>query len=341
MKESIKLLSLFSGCGCTEIGLQQALGGRLEIVGFSEIDKHANMVLKYRFPEVKNYGDIEQIKADILPNFNLLTFGFPCQDISIAGGKEGLSGERSGLFFHALRLLREKQPLYFIAENVGNIISINNGLDLARVCFELAQAGYNIQWQILNADDFGIAQSRKRIFIIGYHRSIGARKVLPITTEKQTTTRAVGSRILSCATPDLINKKQFGSRFKKDKMFTITSVFVHGIVLSKEKIQIRDKACCLDASYYHGITNNQNRTGVLDGGRIRRLTPLETERIMGLPDNWTKWGIDENDNKIEISDKERYKMCGNGLVPEIIKVVADRMFINELKEIEKKQKTLF
>jgi len=195
----MKYFSLFTGVGGFEIGIEKAYasvvnrqetpegkqttdqgvsrgdvhsGGELlegtpTCVGFSEIDKHASAVLKYRFPNVKNYGDITKIDWSLVPDFDLLVGGSPCQDLSIAGKRAGLEGGRSGLFYEYVRALEEKKPKHFIWENVKGALSSNGGRDFGAVLSALAEAGYSLWWQVLNAKDFGVPQNRERVFIVG------------------------------------------------------------------------------------------------------------------------------------------------------------------------------
>jgi len=191
----MKYFSTFSGCGGFDLGIQyanntnsikeqrrgQADGSeerqpskldnnstnRFTCVGFSEIDKYASAVLKYRFPNIPNYGDIKTIDWSTVPDFDLLIGGSPCQDLSVAGKRKGLSGERSGLFSEFIRALQEKEPKYFIWENVKGALSSNQGWDFAEVQAEMEQAGYSLWWQVLNAKDFGVPQNRERIFVVG------------------------------------------------------------------------------------------------------------------------------------------------------------------------------
>jgi DNA (cytosine-5)-methyltransferase 1 len=139
-----------------------------ETIGFSEIDKYASAVLKHRWPNVKNYGDITKIDWSKVPDFDILTGGSPCQDLSIAGKRAGLEGRRSGLFYEYMRAVREKKPKYFIWENVKGALSSQNGWDFAAVLNEMAEAGYSLWWQVLNAKDFGVPQNRERIFVVGF-----------------------------------------------------------------------------------------------------------------------------------------------------------------------------
>lgn len=330
----MKYFSSFSGVGGFEIGI----GEKMECVGLSETDKYASMVLKYRFPKIKNYDDIKKIDWSEVPDFDLLVGGSPCQDLSIAGKRKGITGERSGLFAEFVRTLQEKKPKYFIWENVKGALSSNQGWDFTEVQNQMAEQGYQLWWQILNAKYFGVPQNRERIFIIGFReesskkvffeKGIGNQNsVIPTLTtrykeaqangaylrqispkggsqgERVYDTKGIATTIASNAgglgaktglyaipvlTPDREKKRQNGRRFKEngDPMFTLTG---------------------------------QDKHGIYNGERIRRLTPKECERLMSWPDDWTRWGINEKGEKIEISDSQRYKMCGNGVVSNIIK----------------------
>ena len=171
----MRVFSIFTGVG----GFELAKPHDWNIVGFSEIDKHASAVLRYHWPEVKNYGDIEKINFEGLPDFDVLWGGSPCQDVSMAGKRAGLSGVRSGLFFSYVSLLKVKQPRYFIFENVAGLLSSNQGRDFATVLGEFSQAGYdNIWWQVLDATWFGVPQHRERVFVLGSLGERGFRKIL-------------------------------------------------------------------------------------------------------------------------------------------------------------------
>lgn len=153
----IKLFSLFSGIGAFEKALTR-LKIPFEIVGFSEIDKFAikSYCAIHNVPESKNYGDITKIDASKLPDFDLLTWGFPCQDISIAGKMEGIKeGEtRSGLYYEGYRILKEKRPMYSIIENVKNLTSKRFKPQFDSILNDLSELGYKNYWKVLNAKDY-------------------------------------------------------------------------------------------------------------------------------------------------------------------------------------------
>jgi len=159
----MKYFSTFTGVG----GIDMGLPIEWECVGFSETDKFASQVLKYKYPNIKNYGNIKTINWAIVSDFNLLVGGSPCQDLSIAGKRKGITGERSGLFTEFIRALQEKKPEYFIWENVAGALSSNNGWDFAEVQTQMVKSGYELWWQVLNAKHFGVPQNRKRIFVVG------------------------------------------------------------------------------------------------------------------------------------------------------------------------------
>lgn len=175
----IKYLSLFSGIGAFESALRN-LNIDYELVGFSEIDKYAvkSYCAIHNISEDKNLGDITKIDETKLPSdIDLLTYGFPCQDISIAGKQKGFYNQdgsvtRSGLFFDALRLIQATKPKIAIAENVKNLVSKKFKNEFEVVLSSLEQAGYNNYYKVLNSKDYGIPQNRERVFIISIRKDI-------------------------------------------------------------------------------------------------------------------------------------------------------------------------
>lgn len=175
----MKLLSLFSGIGAFEKALDR-LGIEYELAAFSEIDKYAvkSYCAIHGVDESMNLGDITKVDENSLPrNIDLITYGFPCQDISLAGKQKGLfhddgSKTRSGLFFEALRIIEATQPRVAIAENVKNLTGKKFKEQFELVLKSLEEAGYNNYWKVLNAKDYGIPQNRERVFIISIRKDI-------------------------------------------------------------------------------------------------------------------------------------------------------------------------
>ena len=175
----MKVLSLFSGIGAFEKALDN-LQIPYELAGFSEIDKYAvkSYCAIHGVPESMNLGDITKIDEKALPkDIDLITYGFPCQDISLAGKQKGLFNDdgtqtRSGLFFEALRVIETTQPRVAIAENVKNLTGKKFKEQFELVLKSLEEAGYSNYWKVLNAKDYGIPQNRERVFIISIRKDI-------------------------------------------------------------------------------------------------------------------------------------------------------------------------
>lgn len=170
----LKLFSLFSGIGGPEKALKR-IGIDYELVGYSEIDKYASRSYSaiHNEPEIKNYGDITKIDEKTLPDFDLMTWGFPCQDISIAGKQAGIhEGTRSGLYYDGLRILKEKKPKYSLIENVKALTSKKFKDTFESILMDLECAGYNNYWKVLDAKDYGIPQHRERVFIVSIRKDI-------------------------------------------------------------------------------------------------------------------------------------------------------------------------
>ncbi len=175
----MKLLSLFSGIGAPEAALKR-MGIDYELVGFSEIDKYAarSYCAIHGVDESLNLGDITKIDETKLPkDIDLVTYGFPCQDISNAGKQKGLfnadgSKTRSGLFFDALRIIQASQPKIAIAENVKALTGKKFENEFELVLRSLEEAGYSNYWKVLNAVDFGIPQNRERVFIVSIRKDL-------------------------------------------------------------------------------------------------------------------------------------------------------------------------
>lgn len=360
----MKYFSLFSGVGGFELAIKD------ECVGFSEIDKYAISVYKYHYPNHKNYGDITQIDWSTVPDFDLVVGGSPCQDLSVAGKQQGLNGDRSGLFFEYIRCLEEKQPTNFIWENVKGAFSSNRGWDFTAIQNSFSEAGYDVEWQVLNAKDFGVPQNRERVFVVGHLRGKSRPKVFPISRDNPKTLREITSKLSDAQRvydPSGLAKSQ---KALGGGMGAKTGLYAVRKNLGKIE-QTKDEALCIDQSYHKGLDNHGQRTaiaipvitpdrivkkqngrrfktngdpsftlnsqdkhGVFDGIKIRRLTPLECERLMSWPDDWTRWGHLEVEGgmRVAMSDTQRYKMCGNGVVTDVVRHIINKLFNNENKE---------
>jgi len=167
-------VSLFAGVGGFDLAMQR---NGVKVVASVEIDKHCQSVLSRQFPDAKIFDDVTTVKGSDLiaagfePSTGIITGGFPCQDLSVAGKRAGLAGERSGLFWEIARIVEETQTEYFLIENVPGLLSSNKGRDFGVVIGTMADLGYSIGWRVLDAQYFGVPQRRRRVFIVGRRSS--------------------------------------------------------------------------------------------------------------------------------------------------------------------------
>lgn len=308
----MKYIDLFAGIGGFRHGINQAHPD-WECVYSNEWDKYANQCYRQHFGECDN-RDIRTVPTSDIPDHDLLCGGFPCQAFSVAGKRGGFNDTRGTLFYEIARILADKRPRYLLLENVKGLLSHDSGKTFQTILGVLTDLGYDIQWQVLNSKDFGVPQNRERVFIIGHLRGEPRPQVFPITegnsvhlsevtsnvsdaqriytTDQAKTLKGLGGGLgaktglyaIPVLTPDRPEKRQNGRRFKTDgePSFTLTGQDLHGI--------------------YNGV-------------KIRRLTPIECERLQGFPDNWTAG----------FSDTQRYKMMGNAVTTNVITAIVQRL----------------
>jgi len=174
---SLTAVSLFAGVGGFDLAMQR---NGIDVVATVEIDKNARGVLQHQFPSARHFEDVTKVSGDdlraagFIPDRGIITGGFPCQDLSVAGKRAGLAGQRSGLYWEIVRLVDELSPKYLVLENVPGLLSSNGGRDMGVVIGALTDRGYGVSWRVLDAQYFGVAQRRRRVFIVGCAGDNGA-----------------------------------------------------------------------------------------------------------------------------------------------------------------------
>lgn len=324
---SIHYFSLFSGIGGFELGIERSLCDCPSIsaanwpdaaasysphadgcerrycascVGFSEIDKYASQIYSKHFPSHQAYGDITKIDAEALPDFELLCGGFPCQAFSIAGKRRGFSDTRGTLFFEIARITAAKGPRLLFLENVKGLLSHDEGRTFYAIIETLDELGYDVQWQVLNSKDFGVPQNRERVFIVGHLRGTPRPEVFPFS----------GGSVENPVAYTLRVKADSGISSRHPR--TLVEVSPPGTSDAQRIYDARGIGRTLK-----GESGGQGgKTGLYEiGSRIRRLTPIECERLQGFPDSWTAG----------ISDTQRYKCLGNAVTVNVIEAIARRL----------------
>lgn len=286
MYTKINQLDLFSGIGGFHLGFERA---GFEVTSyFSEIDKHAVAVYKHKFKDATYVGSVTDVRGADLPNIDLITFGSPCQDFSLAGRRKGMDGERSSLILEAIRLITECRPRAFVWENVKGTFSSNDGEDFAAILQAFSNiGGYRLEWQLLNTSWF-LPQNRERIYLVGYSTAPTGDwgGVFPIGGSNTIINNTTSIRVFDAA----------NHGFRSDN-YTGT--------LTRH-------------------TGDKYRGQVIIKPKYRTLTPIECERLQGFPDNHTEYGNYDGEVK-KMSNTQRYKQCGNAVTVDVVKAVAQQL----------------
>lgn len=283
----MEFVDFFAGIGGFRKGMEAA--GH-KCVGWIEWEKHARKsyeAINDTKGEWTAY-DIRGVKSFEIPRAGAWCIGFPCNDVSIQGGKEGLAGEKSGLFHTVIQLLAEKEqedkPSYLVIENVKNLLSVNKGWDFAQILFSLEKCGYDAEWQIINSNGY-LAQDRHRVYVIGHLRGRRTGKVFPVGRTSQNTIRIKGKLQL--------NKwMDFMKRIYDPSGLAPTLTRSTG-GLTKPKVYVN--------------------------GRIRELMPIEFWRLQGFSDEDFYKAAEVNSNV------QLYSQAGNSVSIPVIYEMAKRL----------------
>ena len=342
---------MFSGIGGFEYGLQQSKH-EFKNVGYSEIDKYARSIYEKNYTNHICFGDATEINTEDLPDFSFLIGGFPCQTFSIAGKRAGFNDTRGTMFFELARILRDKQPSYFLFENVKGILSHEGGRTLNRILKILNELGYDVLWENYNSRDYNVPQNRERIYFKGYFRERERCSCEVLLKRRSKAKTNVGLIPLN-------HKKQAQQVFSTDglSMTLCANGGGQGGKTGLYKVDVSENENSTIVSdniekHFTPVTDTQNMTTTTTGDayalttrfrnrplwrkqdnyvlnneefQIRRLTPIECERLQGFPDDYTKYG---KDGEI-ISDTQRYKCLGNAVTTTVVTAIADEMFEGE------------
>jgi len=326
---TVKLLSLFAGVGGFELGFESAgnaLGIPIQTVGQVEIDPYCQAVLTYHWPDVPKWGDIRDLPGSDVPDCDIITFGSPCQGLSQAGDRSGLElHSGSSMFFEAIRVLKElrdagRSPKWAVWENVRGALWSNKGSDFAQVLDLLAECGaVDIQWRVLDARFFGVPQRRRRVFVVARF-DLGNEcgpQIFPVSPRRSRNSETVKGKEQKVAALTAWGVGVAGPDDNQAQAGHLIPVSIHENLRSE-----------ITLSEIHPTSIGAiGKIGVAQVGRspelVRKLTPLECERLMGWPDNHTAFGLyPGQDSPKAISDAQRYKMCGNGVVAPVAGWVA-------------------
>lgn len=349
----MRYVELFAGVGGFRLGIERVIPSA-EGVFANEWDKYAAQTYDKNFGGSIDQRDIRTVTG--VPDHDLLVGGFPCQAFSVAGKRGGFNETRGTLFFEIARILADKKPQHLLLENVKGLLSHDGGTTFQTILRVLADLGYRVEWQVLNSRDFGVPQNRERVLIVGHLGGQPRPEVFPlgrdgikidvVSSDDSNGTQAIATRHLG-------RNGKLISDIAPAIQATETPHVIYAVKKDHgELVPTRDEALTLDANYHKGFDNHGQRTGILQlnhaadafrvydpaglgrtlksesggtggkmglykiGARVRKLTPVECERLQGFPDNWTAG----------VSDSQRYKQMGNAVTVNVIEAVIRKLY---------------
>ena len=265
-------------------------------VFYCDSDKYAVQTYNKNFKENYKATDVRTIAADSIPDIDMLCGGFPCQAFSIAGKRRGFQDTRGTLFFEIARIIKAKRPKIVFLENVKGLLNHDKGRTFSVIIQTLSELGYDVQWMVFNSKFFGVPQNRERVFIIGSLRGTSRPEILPFGESNQ-----------------YLDELSTKAGWQQSK------TTISGAIGMKQDRQHNSYVVTAIDSYYYkgmGIRGNKHRAVAYDKDKIRKLTPIECERLQGFPDNWTEG----------VSDTQRYKQMGNAVTVNVIQAIAEKLF---------------
>ena len=297
----LRVFEAFAGYGSQSIALRN-LGIEHEVVAISEIDKYAIKAYEAIHGPTLNLGNISKIEVEDIPDHDLFTYSFPCQDLSVAGKQAGLGkGTRSGLLYECEKVIEAKKPKYLLLENVKNLVGKKFKPEFNKWLEYLEGLGYTNYWQVLNAKNYGIPQNRERVFVVSI---LGKHKPYEFPHEKELTT----------------NVSDFLEKNINDKYY-LSDNAIATIKKHEPKCDVNIMPT-LTTELSHNWGKNATPRICKALGEYRRLTPREAFRFMGLND----FDI----GKIQaagISNTQQYKMAGNSIVVNVLEAIFKNLFM--------------
>ncbi|MCI7396888.1 MAG: DNA (cytosine-5-)-methyltransferase [Spirochaetia bacterium] len=314
--EKLKVASLFCGCGGTDVGLlgnfdflgKHYASNNMEIVYANDIDDNACRIFEENFGIKPDNRDIRKINSNELPDFDILTGGFPCQSFSIIAQNPkrlGVKDDRGKLFFEMCRILRDKQPKCFIAENVKGLLTANQKSAFPLIMEEFKNSGYDVKHMVLNSANYGVPQKRERVIIVGFRKDLKIDFTFPnqvITDE------------------DLFVPLKKVIENSVDEKYYFSDRAVEGMMKKREKMnkgraQDIEKPCNTVGAHLAKVSLNSTDPVLMLENRYRRFTPREVARIQSFPEKFELVG----------SESVQYRALGNAIPPVMIWYVANKV----------------
>ena len=353
----LKVFEAFAGVGSQRMALKN-LGIEHKVVGICEIDKFALKSYEAIHGDCPNFGDISKIDVNDLPNMDLFTYSFPCQDLSIAGKRKGLGeGTRSGLLYECEKIIEVKKPKYLLLENVKNLVGKKFKNDFDKWLNQLEGLGYKNYWKVLNAKDYGVTQNRERVFVVsilndnqGYEfpKSIKLTKCIKDILEDGVDEKFYMNKPFKLVDKGRIKAEFTEINFEQTKRIHGTDSYFQALAAQDRGINnilVKAELTCYNNNQVNRILGDEGICSTLDtmqgghrepkileGYRVRKLTPLECWRLMSFSD--------EDFFKTKsagLSNSQLYKQAGNSIVVKVLEGIFENLFLykdkaeNEIK----------
>lgn len=314
--ETLKVASLFCGCGGTDIGIlgdfdylgKHYNSNNTEIVYANDIEQSACDLFEANFGIRPDSRDIRQVKSEEIPDFDILTGGFPCQSFSIVAQNPkrlGIKDEKGMLFFEMCRILRDRQPKCFIAENVKGIMTANKHEAFPLIIKEFENSGYDVKYAVINAATFGVPQKRERVIIVGFRKDLHIDFQFPSAVIKNDDKFVALKNCIDREVPE--------KYFFSDK--AVAGMMKNREVMNKGRAQDISRPCNTVGAHLAKVSLNSTDPVLLVDDRYRRFTPREVARIQSFPENY----------KLILSDTAQYRALGNAIPPVMFWYIANEV----------------
>lgn len=277
----------------------------MEIVYANDIDENACKLFEDNFGIKPDNRDIREVSSDELPDFDILTGGFPCQSFSVVAQNPkrlGIKDDRGKLFFEMCRILREKQPMCFIAENVKGILSANKKEAFPLIIEEFEKSGYSVTYSILNSVKCGVPQKRERVIIVGFRKDLNISFDFSDIPERSEEEYVPLKKVID----SVVDEKYFFSER------AVQGMMKKRATMNKGRAQDITKPCNTVGSHLAKVSLNSTDPVLLVNGRYRRFTPREVARIQSFPEDY----------KLSGTDSAQYRALGNAIPPVMFWYVA-------------------
>lgn len=324
----MNVISLFSGAGGLDLGFERA---GFNIVAANEYDKTIWETHEKNHKGTLIKGDIRQIPSNAFPDADGIIGGPPCQSWSEAGSLRGIEDPRGQLFYEYIRILKDKRPKFFLAENVKGMMAQRHNDAVSAIVHQFEEAGYDVFIQLLNANDYGVPQERKRVFYIGFRKDLHIQFEFPEPQEYKPTFRDAIADLQGSEVPALDKNKTNGQLVIPNHEYFIGAYST--IFMSRNRVrqwdepaftvQASGRQCQIhpQAPVMPKVEKNLNKFAEGSEHLYRRLTVREAARVQGFPDDFIFHYESVNDG---------YKMIGNAVPVQLAQAVAERIrsFLN-------------